>query len=129
MSKIRLKMTIQGSGVLQDGSRYTRELSITDTLGRERLIKEVSAEKIEIEGETCEFTGVRVNGVMLEEEVKDESITDGAKFDPQWEKLLGGGPGFLDNMCLVLQIIVLGSESFLQRFMKYVLKCYTKNFN
>ena len=87
MSKIRMKMTIQGSGVLQDGSRYTRELSIIETLGREGMVKEVSAEKIEIDGETCEVTGVRVNGAMVEEEVEDDSVTDGAKFETQWEEV------------------------------------------
>ena len=87
MSNTRMKMTIQGSGVLQDGSRYTRELSFTETLEREGVVKEVSAEKIEIEGETCEVAGVRVNGVMLEEEVKDESVSDGAKFETQWEEV------------------------------------------
>ena len=81
-----MKMTIQGSGVLQDGSRYTRELSITETLEREGMVKEVSAEKIEIEDETCEVAAVRVNGVMLEE------------VNWRWTRILGNHvPGAADD--------------------------------
>ena len=28
-----------------------------------------------------------VNGVMVEEEVKDESVSDGAKFETHWEEV------------------------------------------
>jgi hypothetical protein len=44
-------MTIQESGVLQDGTTYARVLGITETVEREGMAKEVSAEKIEIGGE------------------------------------------------------------------------------
>ena len=87
MSNTRIKMTIQGSGVLKDGSKYTRKLSIMETVGQDGVVKEVSAEKIEVDGEVCEVKGVRINRTVVDEEVKYQSVSDVAKFETRWEQV------------------------------------------
>ena len=87
MSSTRIQMTIQGSGVLQDGTTYTRELGITETVEREGVAKEVSAEKIDIGGDVCEVRGVRVNGEVVDEDVNDDDVNDINEFEFKWEEV------------------------------------------
>ena len=87
MTEPRFKLSIQGSGVLQDGSKYTRELSIFETVDIGGLVKESFAEKIEVAGEVCEVKGVRVDRTVVEEDVKDNTIVDPEKFEEKWEKI------------------------------------------
>jgi hypothetical protein len=89
VSSTRIQMIIQGSGVLQDGTTYTRELGITETVERERegVAKEVSAERMKIGGELCEVRGVRVNGEVVEEDVNDDSVKDNKEFETKWEEV------------------------------------------
>ena len=65
-------MSIEGSGVLEDGTRYSRELSIIETIERDGVTKEVSEERVEIGEEVCEVRGTRINGEVLEEVVEDD---------------------------------------------------------
>ena len=87
MSTTRVKMTIEGSGVLPDGTRYTRELSINETTEREGVTREVSEERIEIDGEVVEVRVLRVNGEMMEEEVEDDTVRDAMEFERKWEEI------------------------------------------
>ena len=81
MSPTRINMNIQGSGVLQDGTKYTRELNITETMEREGISKEVSAEKIEIGGD------VLSEGHQGQWGDEDENVSDGGEFETKWEEV------------------------------------------
>ena len=48
MSQARTRMSIRGEGVLQDGTRYSRELSVIETLETDGSTKETSEETIKI---------------------------------------------------------------------------------
>ena len=48
MSQARTRIRIRGEGVLQDGTRYSRELSVIETLETDGSTKETSEETIEI---------------------------------------------------------------------------------
>ena len=87
MSTTRVKMTIQGSGELEDGTRYTRKLSITETMERDGINREVSEERIEIGGEVCEVRVMRLNGEMIQEVVEDDSVRDAMEFETKWEEI------------------------------------------
>ena len=48
MSQTRTRIRIKGEGVLQDGTRYSRELSVIETLETDGSTKETSEETIKI---------------------------------------------------------------------------------
>ena len=48
MSQARTRIRIRGEGVLQDGTRYSRELSVIETLETDGSTKETSEETIKI---------------------------------------------------------------------------------
>ena len=48
MSQTRTRIRIKGEGVLQDGTRYSRELSVSETLETDGSTKETSEETIKI---------------------------------------------------------------------------------
>ena len=90
MSTTRTRMTVEGSGELEDGTRYSRELNITETMEREgdnTVTREVAEERIEIGGEVCKVKVVRVDGEMTEEEVDDNSVRDVRQFERRWEEI------------------------------------------
>ena len=48
MSQARIRIRIRGEGVLQDGTRYSRELSVIETYETDGSTKETSEETIKI---------------------------------------------------------------------------------
>ena len=80
-------MTIEGSGELEDGTRYSREVMITETREREgdnTVTREVAEERTEIGVEVLKVKVVRVDGVMTEEEVDDTDVRDVRQFVRKW---------------------------------------------
>ena len=83
-------MTVEGSGELEDGTSYSRELDIIETMEREgdnTVTREVAEERIEIGGEVCKVRVVRVDGEMAEEEVDDAGVRDVRQFERKWEEI------------------------------------------
>ena len=90
MSTTRVRMNIEGSGELEDGTRYSRELNIIETSEREgvnTVTREITEERMEIAGEVCKVRVVRVNGERMEEEVEDPSVIDASRFERKWEEV------------------------------------------
>ena len=56
MSQARTRIRIRGEGLLQDGTRYSRELSVIETLEADGTTKETSEETIKIGQEEVCFT-------------------------------------------------------------------------
>ena len=48
MSQARTRISIRGEGVLNDGTRYSREISVIETLETDGSTKETSEETIKI---------------------------------------------------------------------------------
>ena len=89
MSTTRTKMTIEGSGELKDGNRYTysRELKLTETKEREgdnTVTREVAEERTEIGGEVLKVKVVRVDGEVTAEEVDGADVRDVRQFEREW---------------------------------------------
>ena len=87
MSTIRVRMNIEGSGELEDGTKYSRELNITETSESDGVTREVTEERMEIAGEVCKVRVVRVNGERMEEVVEDTSVSDASRFEGKWEEI------------------------------------------
>ena len=86
----RIRMNIEGSGELEDGTMYDRKLSIretTETQGYRTVTKEVTEERIEIAGEVCMVNVVRIDGEMMEENVEDASVSNHGGFERKWEEI------------------------------------------
>ena len=86
----RVKLNIEGTGELEDGTVYSRKLSIretTETSGYNTFTKEVTEEAVEISGEVCKVNVVRINGEKVEENVEDATVRDHKEFEKKWEEI------------------------------------------
>ena len=83
-------MNIEGSGELEDGTRYSRELHIIETVERQdfrTVTREVTEETMDIGGEVCKVKVVRVDGEMEDENVEDASVRDHREFERRWDEV------------------------------------------
>ena len=73
----RTRLVIEGSGVLADGTQYTRELSIRETVDTEGRTREVVEETLRIGGEEVRVRGERRDGEVVREDVqvRDEKFS------------------------------------------------------
>ena len=56
----RSRIRIKGEGVLQDGTRYSREINVIETLETDGSTKETSEEKIKIGQEKVCFVALNI---------------------------------------------------------------------
>ena len=73
----RTKLMLRGSGVLADGTPYTRELTIGETVDTEGSTMEASEETLRIGGEEVRVGGERRDGEVVREDVqvRDEKFS------------------------------------------------------
>jgi hypothetical protein len=62
MSEERIQLQVSGSGRLEDGTEFRRELTVSERVGAGGLLSETSEDRLEIGGQVCEVQGERVDG-------------------------------------------------------------------
>ena len=93
----RTRLVIEGSGVLPDGTPYTREVTVTETVDTEGRTRETSEETLRIGGEEVRVRGERRDGEVVWEDVQvigdgayhvqDGTVGDVDKFEGRWREV------------------------------------------
>ena len=87
-------MSIRGEGVLQDGTRYSRQLSVIETLETDGTTKETSEETIKIGQEKVSVVVFEHFMHFFGRIVKVLCIVGTGDWgEERWELRQGGGPG------------------------------------
>jgi hypothetical protein len=84
------RMRIKEYGELEDGTWYSRELKITESMemeGDSTVTREVAEERTKIGGEMLKVKVVRVDGEMTAQEVDDTDVRDVTQFERKLEEV------------------------------------------